>query len=74
MKITKSPTTANRWRVVSDSGETYGVALLARLNQMGSMYFKWSCTCPSRKQPCKHALAVEQALESVDEQAMERIE
>ena len=63
----------NRWSVLSDGGNTYDVRLRARLDAMGSMYFAWECSCPSRERPCKHARAVEAATESADEQAAERI-
>jgi len=72
MQITQ--TGPNRWDVLSDSGNTYTVRLLTKLDGGGSMYFVWTCTCPSRKRPCKHALAVEAEHPAVDEQAAERIE
>ncbi len=63
----------NNWDVFSTSGKTYRVRFLTKLDNMGCMYFVWSCNCPSRKYPCKHALAVEAMTESMDEQAAERI-
>ena len=62
----------NRWSVLSDSGNTYTVRLRTCLDEMGSMYFRWQCTCPARGH-CKHITAVEAETEPVDEQAAERI-
>jgi uncharacterized Zn finger protein len=64
----------NTWAVKSDSGNTYTVRLRTKLDEMGSMYFRWECDCPSRKYPCKHALAVEAQTEAVDEEAAERVQ
>jgi len=72
MKITE--TGRNRWNVLSDSGNTYAVRLRTCLDECGSMYFRWECDCPSRKRPCKHALAVEAATDAADDQAAERID
>ena len=72
MKITENG--QNKWQVESDSGNTYDVALQTKLDEMGSMFFRWACTCPSRKYPCKHALAVADATAVVDAQAEERVE
>ena len=63
----------NRWSVLSDSGNTYNVRFRTHLDAGGSMYFRWECDCPSRKYPCKHALAVEADTDAVDEQASERV-
>lgn len=69
MKITEMGN--NRWRVDSDSGKTYNVRLRTKLDAAGSMYFEWECDCPSRKYPCKHALAVEAATHGVDDQGVD---
>jgi len=45
--------------VESVSGNTYRVMSHTRLDEMGSMYFTWSCTCPARKR-CRHIDAVQQ--------------
>lgn len=63
-----------KWSVESDSGNTYEVRLRTKLDELGSMYFQWECDCPSRKHPCKHALAVEAQTDAVDDEAAERIE
>jgi len=63
----------NRWSVLSDtSGKTYTVRLRTRLDECGSMYFRWECDCPSRK-TCKHIRVVEEATSAVDAQAEERV-
>ena len=72
MEITN--TGRNTWAVRSDSGNTYEVQLRTQLDDMGSMYSAWTCDCPSRKHPCKHALAVEADTAAVDEPAAERID
>ena len=64
----------NRWNVKSGSGNMYGVRFATKLDELGGMYFRWECDCPSRKYPCKHALAVEAATDSPDAQAAERIQ
>ena len=71
MEITQ--TGNNRWSVLSDSGRTYEVRLLTRLDEMGSMYFVWRCSCPSRQSPCKHVRAVNEEYPAIDEQADERV-
>ena len=63
----------NTWSVKSDSGKTYEVRFLTKIDALGGMYFKWQCSCPSRKYPCKHALAVEAETNGVDAQVEERI-
>ena len=62
----------NTWDVASPSGNTYHVSMQTKLDAGGSMFFRWSCDCPSRKYPCKHAVAVEAGTDSVDEQSQER--
>ena len=70
MRITK--TSQNHWDVRSDSGMTYEVRWLTKLDEEGCMYFVWRCSCPSHQNPCKHALAVESEWQAVDEEAAER--
>lgn len=52
-----------RWQVESEShpGTWYNVRSSTKLDEMGSMYFKMTCDCPSRKHPCKHIIAIEDA-------------
>ena len=73
MKITE---TDRGWDVLSDSGKTYEVRRETRLDEMGSMYFEMTCTCPSRKRPCKHVIAVEESdsAEDLPDEIQERIE
>lgn len=47
------------WTVQSASGSTYHVASKPCLDEMGSMYFRWTCSCPARGR-CRHIDAVEQ--------------
>lgn len=47
------------YTVKSPSGNTYEVAVQTRLDGMGSMYFRRSCSCPARRR-CVHVDAVEQ--------------
>lgn len=49
------------YEVLSDSGKQYDVTLKTKLDEMGSMYFVWKCTCQAfkfRSGECKHILAV----------------
>lgn len=57
----------NKWAVVSNSGMAYTVRYQTKLDRMGCMYFVWSCSCPSRKYPCKHALEVERLTQGCQE-------
>lgn len=43
-----------KWKIRGDSGKIYEVTL--------SGEGVWSCTCPSRQVPCKHALSIEKKL------------
>ena len=70
MRITK--TSQNHWDIESESGKTYQVRLLTKLDLLGSIYFVWRCSCSSHQNPCKHALAVESEWQAVDEEAAER--
>lgn len=47
------------WEVDSDSGNTYEVRSVTKLDGCGSMYFQWTCSCPARRR-CRHIDAVEQ--------------
>ena len=64
----------NTWNIEGDSGSNYTVKLRTCLDEMGSMFFKWECDCPSRKKPCKHVLFIESQTNAMDEQAEERFE
>lgn len=59
MEITE---TDRGWSVLSGSGNTYEVRRLTKLDEMGSMYFVMTCTCPAgqHRRHCKHVDAVEQ--------------
>ncbi len=46
------------YTVRSLSGKTYSVDSKTKLDEMGSMYFKLTCTCPARGH-CRHIEAVE---------------
>jgi len=72
MKITQIKN--NQWSVLSDSGKTYKVILQSLLDKTGSLFFKWTCTCPSRNHPCKHVIAVDNEYPPYDEEAAERVE
>ncbi|MDX9780903.1 MAG: hypothetical protein RBT66_07685 [bacterium] len=56
-RLTNIIDTDRGWDVVSQSGSTYHVRSHTRLDEMGSMYFTMSCTCPAKKQ-CRHITAV----------------
>ena len=59
------------WRVLSSSGQEYTVDSKTKLDERGSMYFTWHCTCSARKR-CHHIDAVEEMRRSVEaEQATE---
>ncbi len=64
-------------RVESESGNTYTVDREARIaRDSGSMYFRWTCTCPARK-TCRHIDAVSewlypQGVDYDDVEVMER--
>jgi len=47
------------YHVHSMSGRTYEVTLTTHLDAGDSMYFRWHCGCPAKKQ-CRHIDAVEQ--------------
>lgn len=49
--------TGGNYRVLSQTGQTYVVANKTCLDECGSMFFRWNCTCPARKQ-CRHIDAV----------------
>ena len=72
MKITEI-VSGKKWEVHSDSGNTYEVRHIMRMDEMGSLYFVWTCDCPARKR-CKHIAAVEEEWEAVDAQSDERDE
>ena len=76
MKITgiKSTLKCTEWDVLSDSGKTYRVKITTMLDEMGCMYFKWTCNCPSRKSPCKHIIAVDEEYPPLDDEVGERCE
>jgi len=67
-------TRKNEWSILSDSGNIYTVKMETKLDSMGSMYFRWNCDCPSRKQPCKHQIAIQNKYCATDDQAGEREE
>jgi len=50
---------ANGFSVVSESGSTYTVTLVESLDSMGSLRFRWRCSCPARGR-CRHIDACEQ--------------
>ena len=43
--------------VESQSGKSYTASLRTRMDNLGSMYATWYCTCPARK-GCHHIMAV----------------
>jgi len=62
-----------KWNVHSDSGNTYTVQMETKFRRYdGGIYFQWSCTCPSRKHPCKHVIAVNNEYPPIDDEAGER--
>ena len=66
----------SRWIVHSDSGNQYHVRLRGRMDELGGLYYTWSCGCPAglHHKHCRHIHAVEQQTSSADDQAAERIE
>lgn len=66
----------DEFEVVSNSGSTYIVKSITKLDEMGSMYFKYECNCPAWKR-CRHINAVEQYQYEeceIDDEIMERCE
>jgi uncharacterized Zn finger protein len=51
------PDDKGAYKVTSESGKTYTVRSRTRLDDMGSMFFEWSCDCPARG-TCRHIDAV----------------
>ena len=49
------------WTIHSASGAEYTVCRTTKMDQCGSYYQSWMCSCPSRKR-CRHIDAVESML------------
>lgn len=62
------PTTApfentgkNEWAVQGSRGDEYTVRYQTKLDELGSLFFVWTCDCPAgrRGRNCKHVQAVQ---------------